>query len=109
MAHGTHDRWTVWTRVNNVSYDGSENTQFVENPSTPTTSHITENNKDPENSLRNAITHSFVFALRGGVDLGYGFSIDAELDYLTLINPGNRKENGRESSLQMVLRATWAY
>lgn len=109
MAHGTHDRWTVWTRVNNVSYDGSENTQFVENPSTPTTSHITENNKDPESSLRNAITHSFVFALRGGVDLGYGFSIDAELDYLTLINPGNRKENGRESSLQMVLRATWAY
>lgn len=108
MAHGTHDRWTVWTRVNNVPVDDFGNTEFVENSSTPTTSHITGNHKDPNAKLRDSISHSFVLALRGGIELGKGLSFNGELDWLTVINPGNLKANGTKSTIQMVLGATWA-
>ncbi|MBO5770210.1 MAG: hypothetical protein J6R23_03035 [Spirochaetales bacterium] len=109
MAHGTHDKWTVWTRVNNVYDPATGTTGFVENSTTPTDKHVTDNHRDPNAQLRDSIEHTFVFALRGGVDLGAGFSINAELDYLTVVNPGNLKANGKESALQMVLGVTWAY
>lgn len=99
MAHGTHDRWTVWTRVN----------QGVPNPSTPSTSHDTQNHKDPDAQSRDAVEHSIAVSLRGKVGLPCGFSLFAEMDHLTKIHPGNRKANATASDLQLMLGASWEF
>lgn len=109
MAHGTHDKWTVWSRVNNVYNPDTGTSEFVENAGVPTTNHATGNHRDPNAGLRDSVAKTFVLALRGAVELGHGFSVHGELDYISLTNPGNIEANGKDSGLQMVLGASWKY
>ena len=51
MAHGTFDQWTVWTRIN----PGEGHDYPVDNPKTPTTSHVTYNQRDDAASDRDSV------------------------------------------------------
>ena len=88
MIHGTHDKYTAWTRVNEV-IDGTKMT----NQNTPTTTHQTANYNDAEASKRDCASKSFVASLFGSYNIGYGFSVEVETDFIYLTNPGNISTN----------------
>ena len=99
MAHGTHDKWTVWTRVN-----GDYN-----NVTTPTTEHQTENNYPGNNAEeRDSVRHVIDVGLNGGVYLPYGFSIYTDIHFMTVVHPGNVKANGAVFDMQWSLGIAWS-
>ncbi len=82
MLHGTHDKYTVWSRVNKYT-----------NKITPTTNHQTINYNDSNAYLRDSIETSFVASLFGTYDFDYGFAVELETDLIYLKNPGNISAN----------------
>ena len=88
MLHGTHDKYTAWTRVNEV-LDGTK----MQNKVTPTTDHQTANYNDPNANLRDSVATSFVASLFGSYSFDYGFKVEIEADLIYLKNPGNLSTN----------------
>lgn len=82
MLHGTHDKYTAWTRV----YKDT-------NKTTPTTDHQTANYNDSNAKLRDSVTTSFVASLFGSYNFNYGFKVEVETDLIYLKNPGNVSSN----------------
>ncbi|MBO4410021.1 MAG: hypothetical protein J5775_04625 [Spirochaetales bacterium] len=94
MKHGTHDKYTVWTRINNTT---------AMNQTTPTETHQTANYNDDEADLRDAASTTVVAGLYGSYNLPWGFTAGAQLDFVSIKNPGNRTANGSISDFQITL------
>ena len=100
MLHGTHDKWTLWTQVN---------TNGMENVTTPTTHHQTDNQKDSAASkTRDSIWHTFVAGINGSAEFGYGLSGFLQTDYILMVNPGNISSNGIVSDVQITLGVSYS-
>lgn len=98
MLHGTHDKWTIWDYV----YPGDE-------ISGPTTSHKTGNNKDADANLRNAVSKTLVLGVNGGYDFSNGFEVNAQLDFISIWNSGNIKQDKPITDLQLTLGAGYSF
>ena len=98
MVHGTHDKYTAWTRVNKDT-----------NQTTPTTKHQTANYNDPDVSKRDAASISFVTSLTGSYSIMPSLSVGGEVDFIYLKNPGNIKSNPSLFDMQttLTLDYTW--
>lgn len=91
MEHGTFDQWTCWTDVSDASDDVS----------TPTTTHVTDNNGDLNTSDRNAVAYTTIVGLKGGYTIMRNFDIYLEADYIYIKNPGNVSANDPISDFQL--------
>ena len=98
MKHGTHDKYTVWTRINNTTY---------KNQTTPTTTHQTDNYNDADAASRDAASTTFVAGLFGSYNLPWGFTAGCQLDFVSIKNPGNRSANGSVSDVQITLMLSY--
>ena len=98
MKHGTHDKYTVWTRIDNSTYM---------NVTTPTTKHQTENYNDPDYAQRDAASTTLVAGICGSYVLPWGFTAGAQLDFISIKNPGNRSANGTISDIQITLMLSY--
>jgi hypothetical protein len=67
MVHGTTDRWTVWTQVDNGDGLDDNDPAYYE---TPTGSHPSGNYADPNAGARNAASVTTAFSLMGELQLG---------------------------------------
>ncbi|MCH3919300.1 MAG: hypothetical protein LKE39_02210 [Sphaerochaeta sp.] len=100
MAHGTHDKWTVWTQVN---------TEGMVNQTTPTTHHQTGNQKDSSaTTTRDSVWHTFVAGVNGAMNFGHGFSGFLQTDYIMMVNPGNIAANGLIQDVQITLGVSYS-
>jgi hypothetical protein len=100
MAHGTHDKWTVWTQVN---------TEGMVNQTTPTTHHQTGNQKDSSaTTTRDSVWHTFVAGVNGAMKFGHGFSGFLQTDYIMMVNPGNIAANGLIQDVQITLGVSYS-
>ena len=98
MKHGTHDKYTVWTRINNTTY---------KNQTTPTTTHQTDNYDDAYADTRDSASTTFVAGLYGSCELPWGFTAGCQLDFVNIKNPGNRTANGSVSDVQITLMLSY--
>ncbi len=100
MVHGTHDRYTVWSRVD------KDKSQFP-----PTTTHETANYNDDDaivpSGERDAASVTLVTGLCGSVDLGLGFSAGVQADYINIWNAGNSSANAHVSDLQITVMLSY--
>ncbi len=96
MFHGTHDKYTAWTRVNKDT-----------NKTTPTTDHQTANYNDPNANLRDSVTTTFVASLFGSYNFNYGFKVEVETDLIYLKNPGNISSNPSAFDTQTTISVSY--
>ena len=97
MVHGTHDRYTVWSRVEKGT------SQFP-----PTTTHRTANYNDDKADERDAASKTLVTGIFGSMELGSGFSAGIQADYINIWNVGNRTANGHVSDLQLTVMLSYS-
>ncbi len=102
MLHGTHDKYTAWTRVNDT-IGGTKMT----NKTTPTTDHQTANYNDENASQRDSVSTSFVTSLFGSYAITKSFKAEAEVDLIYIKNPGNIKANGSIFGTQTTVRLSY--
>ena len=99
MKHGTHDKYTVWTKIDNTTYM---------NQTTPTTTHQTDNYTDANaKKERDSASTTFVAGLYGSYNLPWGFTAGCQLDFVSIKNPGNRSANGSVSDFQITLMLSY--
>ena len=99
MLHGTHDMWTLWSKVNAADYTSG-----------PTESHITGNNKDATaQSTRNAVSKTLVVGVNGGYVFDNGISLNCQLDCITVWNPGNVKSASPVSDIQLTVGVGFSF
>lgn len=98
MIHGTHDKWTLWTNADEGRYPGS--TTFI-GQSTPTTVHHTGNNADPNAGLRDSTTRTTVVSLSGSWKISKALKTYGEIDYIHILNPGNRSSAAPITDVQV--------
>ena len=99
MKHGTHDKYTVWTKIDNTTYM---------NQTTPTTTHQTDNYNDANaKTERDSASTTFVAGLYGSYNLPWGFTAGCQLDFVSIKNPGNRSANGSVSDFQITLMLSY--
>ena len=104
MIHGTHDRYTAWTRVNDT-IDGKKMT----NQTTPTTEHQTANSMDAEADKRDSASLTFVTTLFGSYSFFTFLSASAEVDFIYLKNPGNISTNPGLFDVQTTISMSYTW
>lgn len=100
MAHGTFDQWTVWTRINP---DSSHPDYPVDNPSTPTTSHVTDNQRDDDVSDRDSVEYTLDLTVKGGYKIMDNLEAYASADFIFVKNPGNISTLSPKTDLQLTI------
>lgn len=106
MFHGTHDKYTAWTRVNDT-YNGEKDGTKMTNKTTPTTDHQTPNYNDKKANERDSVSTSFVTSLFGSYAITKSFKAEAEVDLIYIKNPGNIKANGSIFGTQTTIRLSY--
>ncbi len=103
MAHGTFDKWTVWTRIN-----GTGNPS--ESPTTPTNSHsgYDNQNRDGDAATRDAVAHTLVLGVSGSYTILPGLDVFGQADYVHIWNPGNHSTNDPVSDLQLSVGVSYS-
>ncbi len=95
MRHGTHDKWTVW----GAQSDGAPDIQ-----TTPTSSHVTENNGDlGAQVIRNSESQTLVAGVKGAYKLGKNTEFYAQADYVHIAFPGNIASAAAIQDLQLTV------
>ncbi len=104
MVHGTHDKYTAWTRVND-EVDGKKMT----NKTTPTTEHQSANYMDADADKRDSTSTTFVLSLFGSYSFFSSLSAGGEVDFIYLKNPGNISSAPSLFNIQttLTLNYTW--
>ncbi|HHU88898.1 MAG TPA: hypothetical protein GXZ38_06055, partial [Spirochaetales bacterium] len=60
---------------------------------TPTDTHWTENQGDPNVGDRDAVSQTFVVGAKGGYTILKGFDVYGQADFIYIVNPGNISTN----------------
>ena len=84
MIHGTHDQWTTWG-----DHDGITGNNDPATETTPTTSHVTENNADIHADERDSVSCTLVVGTRASWSVARSLEIFGQADYIRITNPGN--------------------
>jgi hypothetical protein len=107
MIHGTHDKWTYWSRV---YLDDDEHASDAHNVSTPTTEHQTSNAADSDVSDRNAASVTTALSLLGSWNLPWvkGLSVYGQGDFIYVVNKDN-VEGKSASDLQFTLGVSYKF
>ncbi len=91
MLHGTHDQWTLWGLAHKNPDKGANEPPVL---STPTDTHWTQNNRDPQAHLnRDAVSKTFVAGAKGGYTILKGLDVYGQADFIYILNPGNISTN----------------
>lgn len=98
MIHGTHDKYTAWTRV-------SKDT----NKTTPTTEHQTANYNDENADKRNSAEITGILSLQGSWSIIEPLSIESEVDFIYIGNPGNIKSNPPLFDIQTTISISYIW
>ena len=99
MAHGTFDQWTVWTRIN----PDKDHDYPVDNPKTPTTSHVTDNQRDDGASNRDSVEYTVDLTIKGGYKIMSNLEAYASADFILVKNPGNISSISPKTDLQLTI------
>ena len=99
MAHGTFDQWTVWTRIN----PDKDHDYPVDNPKTPTTSHVTDNQRDDDASDRDSVEYTVDLTIKGGYKIMSNLEAYASADFILVKNPGNISSISPKTDLQLTI------
>lgn len=87
MAHGCFDVFTRWSTVTNGSPD---------DPAAPTTSSPSQGSYLKDAGQKDAVSHTLLFSLKGGVTLFDDLDLYAKADFVNVMNYENQK--GRHAS-----------
>ena len=99
MLHGTHDKWTLWSYVDNG--DGVSDDDPIYIP-TPTDDHQTGNHGDlTAQATRDAVSKTLVIGIKGGYTILPGLDVYAQGDFISIVNPGNISTNDPISDVQL--------
>lgn len=82
MAHGCFDEFTRWSTVTNGSED---------DPTAPTTSSPSQGSYLEGAKEKNAVSHTLLFSLKGGLTLFDDLDLYAKADFVNIINYENQK------------------
>lgn len=104
MAHGTFDQWTVWTRINP---DNNHPEYPSEEPKTPTTTHVTDNQNDANAKSRDSVEYTLDLTLSGNWNFYKNLTANFGFDWIMVVNGGNLKANGVRNDLQFTLGVTY--
>lgn len=104
MAHGTFDKWTVWTRINP---DSGHPEYPTESPSTPTVNHPTENQKYSDAQTRDAVSHTLVCGVSGSYTILPGLDVFGQADFIRIWNPGNKLSNKPVADFQLSIGVSY--
>lgn len=103
MLHGTHDKWTMWSRV------GTGSSSFPIYHTTPTTSHDTNNYGDLNaTDERDSVSRTFVIGVKGGYTILKNFDVYAQVDYINIVNPKNISINEPWNDVQITLGLSYS-
>jgi hypothetical protein len=116
MVHGTTDKWTVWTRVDNGDGVNDDEPLYYE---TPSSAHASGNYADPNAGERNAAYVLTALSLSGELQLSSlprlasvpvvrGMSVYGQADFVWVANKGNIKGNDA-FDLQLVVGISWKF
>jgi len=94
MTHGTHDKWTVW---------GAQGDGAPDSETTPTTSHVTENNGDLNADDRDAASRTVVIGVSGSYSITQSLKVYGQADYVHITNPGNISANAPVQDVQLTV------
>ncbi len=94
MTHGTHDKWTVW---------GAQGDGAPDSETTPTTSHVTENNGDLNADDRDAASQTLVVGVSGSYSITPSMKVYGQADYIHITNPGNISANAPIQDIQLTV------
>jgi hypothetical protein len=123
MVHGTTDKWTTWTWVDNgdgvIDPDTSNRGDETPYYETPSSSHPSGNYADPNAGSRNAASVTTALSLSGELQLASlprlaalpvlrDMSAYAQADFVVVANKGNIKGNAA-FDLQLVLGVSWKF
>ncbi len=87
MLHGTHDKWTLWGLAHKTPNEANHEPPVL---STPTDTHWTQNQGDPQAHLeRDAVSQTFVAGAKGGYTILKGLDVYGQADFIYILNPGN--------------------
>ncbi len=103
MLHGTHDKWTMWSRVG-----ADESSTYPPFHSTPTTSHDTDNYGDLNTDARDSVSRTFVIGVKGGYTILKNFDVYAQVDYINIVNPKNISTNAPWNDVQITLGLSYS-
>jgi hypothetical protein len=124
MVHGTTDKWTTWTWVDNGDgvidpdiYGRGDETPYYE---TPSSAHPSGNYADANAGARNAASVTTALSLMGEWQLASLPSLDAlpvvhsmsvygQADLVIIKNPGNIKSNTLATDLQFTLGISYSF
>ncbi|MDR1894994.1 MAG: hypothetical protein LBQ61_09980 [Spirochaetales bacterium] len=108
MVHGTQDKWTFYSKVYST-----DSPHAPRDFSTPTDTHDGENSADADAQSRNAPYTMTALSLIGEATLGLPptsrgrrrgpMTAWAQIDFIRVVNPGNRRENPPIADLQWTL------
>ncbi|AEC02682.1 hypothetical protein [Parasphaerochaeta coccoides] len=104
MIHGTHDKWTAWSKINN----GTASDDSVSLDSTPTESHPTHNYKDDDANLRNAASYTTIIGLKGSYKILPNLTAYGQANYIHVKNPGNISTNAPVNDFQVTLGVSYS-
>ena len=104
MWHGTHDKWTLWSKVQ------PEGTAFAQGDDdkipyikSPTDKHWTMNQGDPNYDKRDSVAKTLIFGVKGGYTILPGFEVYAQTDLIHIVNPKNISANPAITDLQLTV------
>lgn len=106
MLHGTHDKWTAWSAVNNKDVVDDEGVPYIP---TPTEHHYTYNHGDPTaTDTRNAVSKTFAIGMKGSYTIIPSLKVYGGADFINIVNPGNRKENAPVNDFQLTVGLSYS-
>jgi hypothetical protein len=113
MAHGTFDKYTIWSEVNvsEPPYDAKTPSASHPGESQDKTSdtETTGSYADPYAGLRNVVSYTSAFSLLGSLNFWRAFSVYGQIDLVHIVNPRNRKSNPPVTDIQFTLGLTFAF
>ncbi|MFA6763531.1 MAG: hypothetical protein WCR75_02630, partial [Sphaerochaetaceae bacterium] len=106
MLHGTHDKWTLWSYVDNG--DGTADDHPIYIP-TPTGDHQTANNGDLNaQANRNAVSKMLAIGVKGGYTVLEDLDVYAQADFIHIVNPGNISSTAPISDVQLTFGVSYS-
>lgn len=102
MAHGTFDKWTLYSQVN-----GDELPDHPAFLSDSSGTYEKGNQKSGKNQ-KDAIRHLIVLGVNGAYQVLPGLEVYGQLDYVILVNPENLKENDVSQDVQLTLGCSYS-
>ncbi|MCK9329681.1 MAG: hypothetical protein PHT39_08095 [Sphaerochaetaceae bacterium] len=101
MAHGTHDKWTVWDEVGGTQ-ESYESTQA------PTDSHDPLKNNKYDESSKNSVEYTAVIGANISYEFSKAFDAFVQADYIIKKNCNNQS-GVNENDFQLAFGASWNF